>query len=173
MRTFCFGILILVAAVMCPYPACAQETSESAKRKDKGIGPGELQGRWELVTARSDGTDELSQRANNNVAKYILDVSGSRMTYKFKSGPEKKGRILKCRETEGGKTWDLDFTYGEGKNLHKRVGILQVKNDQLRICFNTVVPADPSRRPKDFGLATPDLGNVLLEHKRHKPSDGD
>ena len=104
MRTFCFGILIIfVASIMCPCPVCAQETSESAKPKDKEIAPGELQGQWELVSARSDGTDKLSQRGNKfeNVAKYILEVSGSQMTYTFKSGLKKKEQDSKVPRDGG------------------------------------------------------------------------
>ncbi len=46
--------------------------------------------------------------------------------------------------------------------------VLEIRGDRLLICYDTVVPADPSRRPTDF-TAVPRSGRILLEFTRVKP----
>jgi uncharacterized protein (TIGR03067 family) len=123
--------------------------------------PETLDGRWRLT----DASDSDGVLKKGKVAIYTLVVEGGKMWREYDDGEKDAARPLK---TDAGKTpRRIDFKTEGKRGDIDRFGVYEVKKGELRVCYSTVVPADPARRPDGF-TTPPGSGRVLLVFKRVK-----
>jgi uncharacterized protein (TIGR03067 family) len=126
--------------------------------------PGDdLQGRWKLVSVQTYDPN-LDKKG---YTPFALVVKGDKMTWEYDRESFKQEGTYKLPPTDGKGPKAIDLSSGSGGKKFERVGIYAVEGDKLKICFDTVDPADPKRRPTDF--TTPEgSGRVLLVFERVK-----
>ncbi len=128
--------------------------------------PASIWGTWTFVNVQSDLTDQFTEVALKNHCMKELQVTADQFQWTDSRSNVTKGEIIRIKRLGEDSRWEVDFSIEWEGDSHVRCGLLEVQEDRLRLCFNTVEPPDKARRPLDFKLATPNLGNVLFEYDR-------
>lgn len=158
-----FGIVFTCASTL-----LSQETPERVFTAQNEPVPTSWQGRWTFVDVKSDSTDQFMKDALKNHRMQELQVMGGRFKWIDGRSSVTIGEIIRVNRLGEDRRWEVDFSVEAKGDPHVRYGIIEVQDDRLRLCFNTVEPSDDARRPQDFRLATPDLGDLLFEYDRRK-----
>jgi len=146
---------------------CASAIFAQAAPQSEPV-PASLQGTWTLVNVKSDQTDQFTKEALTNHRMQEMQITGDQFKWTDGRSLVTKAEIIRIKPGGEDGRWEVDFSVDLKGNPHLRYGILEVQKDRLQLCFNTVEPADKARRPLDFKLATPRLGNILFEYDRKK-----
>lgn len=157
-----FGIIFT-----CVSTIVSQEIPGDVTLSQKKSLPPLAVGIWTFVDAKTD--DPFFREAFKNHRMHELRVTEDRLQWESDGRSDAtEGEILRIKSLSEDRRWEVDFKVKWKGEPLVRYGILEVKNDRLRICFNTIEPPDEARRPLDFDLEKPSSGNVVFEYDRKK-----
>ncbi len=151
MRTQCLLVLGVAALVLSPVRA-ADKDKEEAK-----FDSAKLVGTWTYVSAEEDGKKKTAddfKKASVEITKDTIMLKGEDATYVIKYTLDTKKDPVQVA---------MEITKGPQGEGAKSAGIIELKGDELKLCYNPM----SEEAPKEFGAkADSKLHFFVLKRKK-------